>query len=125
MVHILVRGFEDIAAVEGDIAALDIAVAVEQLDDAHGGNAFTGAGLAHDAEGLSLLQAVRHIVDRLDDTLLGLEIGVQVFDFKQTHGAAHLSFDFGSMASRRPSPMQLMLMVQIPSTEAGNTQRHQ
>ena len=125
MVHVLIRGFEDIASVEGDFAALDVAIAVEELNDAHGGNALAGAGLADDAEGLAGLEAVGDVVDGLDNSLFGPKKRVQFFDFKQTHRAAHLSFDFGSMASRRPSPMQLMLMVQMPSTEAGNTQRHQ
>ena len=124
MVHLLLGAVADVLAVKGDFAALDIAVAVQQLDDAHGGNALARAGLAHNAQGFAGVQGIGHVVYSLDDALFRFEIGVKVLHFQQTH-RAHLSFDLGSMASRKPSPTQLMLMVQMPSAKDGNTHRHQ
>ena len=124
VVHLLVGAVENVFAVEGDAAAFNIAVAVQQLDNAHGGHALAGAGLTYNAQGFAGVQGIGHVVDGLDNALFRFEIGVKVLYFQQTH-RAHLSFDLGSMASRRPSPTQLMLMVQMPSAKDGNTHRHQ
>ena len=83
LVHLLHGDLGQVPAVEQDLAAVDIAVAVQQAEDRHGGDALTGAGLAHDAEGFPFLDAVGGVVHGLDDAAAGGEEGMEVNDFQQ------------------------------------------
>ena len=82
LVHLLLGELGQIAPLEQDLALGNIAVAVQQLQNAHRGDGFAGTGLAHDADRAAGFQRIRHVVDRLDDTLPRLEIGMKVFHFQ-------------------------------------------
>ena len=69
-------------ALKLDGAGVDVAVAVQQTQDGHGGNRLAGAGLTDDTDGLAGLQGIGHIVYGLDDALFGFEKGLQVLDLK-------------------------------------------
>ena len=81
-VHLLLGELGQIAPLEQDLAFGNIAVAVQQLQDAHRRNRFAGTGLAHDPDRPARLQRIRHVVDRFDDALPRLEIGMKVFHFQ-------------------------------------------
>ena len=54
---------------------------LQNLHNGIGGDGFTGAGLAHDAQHLAGVQIKRYAVDRLHFTGRGVEGGMQVFNF--------------------------------------------
>ena len=60
-----------IRAFEQNFAPVDPAVAVDQTEDAHRGNALARAGLADDTERSSRFYRIAHAVDRLDDAAAG------------------------------------------------------
>ena len=78
-IHFLLGELREVTALEEDLAAVDIAVAVEKLQDAHGGDALAGTGLADNAERASCLNGIGNAVDRLDNTLLRAEESMQIF----------------------------------------------
>ena len=127
LIHFAEGDLGQIDAPEKDLAALDIAVAVKQAQDAHGRNGLAGAGFADYAKRLALLHGIRYVIDGLHDAALGGKVCVQVLDFKQIcHNAPlYLSPDLGSSASRSPSPMRLMQTQERPKMRPTNTQFHQ
>ena len=82
VVHLLDGELGKILSVQEDLAAVDVSVAVQQLQDTHGRNGLAGAGLTDDADGLARFQRIGHAVDRFDDALLGPKECVQIFYFK-------------------------------------------
>ena len=82
LVHLVHGQLRQVHAVEEDLAGVDIAVAVEQTEDAHGRDALAGAGFADDAEDLTGVERIAHAVDGLDGAALGREESLQVFQFK-------------------------------------------
>jgi hypothetical protein len=58
----------------------------DQLHDAERGHGLAAAGLAHDAEGLPLLDVQIHAVHGTDDALVGEEVGLEVLDVQQALG---------------------------------------
>ena len=71
-----------ILAVEQNLTAVNIAVAVQQLQDAHGGDGFSGTGFAHNAQGFPFFYGVGDAVDRLNNTFLRAEESMQVLQFQ-------------------------------------------
>ena len=82
LVHFVHGQLGQILTVEEDLAGVDIAVAVEQTEDAHGRDALAGAGFADDAEDLTGIERIAHAVDGLDGAALGREESLQIFQFK-------------------------------------------
>ena len=72
-------------AVKPDFAALNKAVVVQQLQDAHGGDGLAGAGLTHDAQNLAGVHRIADVIDGFDDAALGGEEGFQIFQFQKCH----------------------------------------
>ena len=125
VVHIVHGQLGQVPALKEDLPRVDIAVGVQQAQDAHGGHGLARAGLAHNADGLARLQAVGHVVHCLDGAVPGPEIGVEVLDLKEHIRHYFSTSDFGSSTSRRVSPMVLMQMTTMDRNRAGNSQRHQ
>src|SRR6266508_5441231 len=67
-------------------------------------------GLSDDAERLALLDFERDPVDGLDDSLAGVEVGLEVLDLQDRHGY-EVSRVRGSRASRMPSAMKFAHMT--------------
>ena len=111
------------------VAAGDIAVGIQQPQDAHGGDGLAGTGLAHDTQSLTGVNGIGNVVDSLDNAVSGFEKGIEVLDFQQRlylMSRHYLSTsDLGSSTSRRVSPMMLMQMTTMERNSAGNSQRHQ
>ena len=77
--HLLVRHLQDIVALEEDLAGDDLARrAGDQAHDREPGHALAAARLADDAERFARHDVERDIVDRLDDAVLGLELGLEI-----------------------------------------------
>ena len=79
LVHFVHGQLGQILTVEEDLAGVNIAVAVEQTENAHGRDALAGAGFADDAEHLARIQRIADAVDRLDRAAFGREESLQVF----------------------------------------------
>ena len=79
LVHLVHGQLRQVHAAKEDLAGVDIAVAVEQTEDAHGRDALAGAGFADDAEDLTGVEGIADAVDGLDDAALGQEESLQVF----------------------------------------------
>ena len=73
---------------------------LDQTHDGHTGDRLAAAGLAHNAHHRVLGHVVGHAVDRLDHTLLGVEVGVQAVDLQNVVGVLHLGGELtlGSLA---------------------------
>jgi len=50
-------------------------------------NGLAGTGLAHHTQSLALIEVVRDSVDGFDHTIAGVEVHLQVVDFKQSLGS--------------------------------------
>ena len=107
LLHLMDGQGRQLLAVELDATAFNVAVAVEQLEHAHGGNALAGAGLADDAERLAGLHLIGDAVDRLDHAALGGKEGLQVIHFKKRHALTSFTvqapWDRARRAGRRRS----------------------
>src|SRR5690606_30411031 len=104
-------------AIEADRSADDPARHRDQSEDGEGGDRLAAAGLTHDAQDLAGVDVDVDPVHRLDHSVPGEEVGLEVGHLEQvlvgsSPGAygrvvvAH-SFRLGSRASRRPSPSML------------------
>ena len=71
-----------VLALKHNPAAVNIAIAVQQLQNTHGRHGLAGAGFAHDAQGLSLFHGVGDTVDRLNNAFLRAEESMQVLKFQ-------------------------------------------
>jgi hypothetical protein len=81
---LLLRHREQVAAVEGGAAARDPARRLrDQAEQRHHGDALARTGLADDADGLTRVDLVADVADRVDDTVLGPELDGQAFDLEQ------------------------------------------
>src|SRR5207249_9441082 len=75
---------QEIASLEEDLAADDAAWRIgDEAQDAECRDAFAGAGLADQPEHLALHDVEAHIIHRLRNSALGVEIGPQAADGKQ------------------------------------------
>ena len=81
-VHFLFGALGQVLAFKEDLAAVDIAVSVQELQNAHGGNALAAAAFPHDSQGPAGLHLVGNAVYGFDDALLGFKEGVQVAQFQ-------------------------------------------
>ena len=97
----------------------------QNLQDGVGGDGLAGAGFPHNAQHLAPLQLKGHAVHRFYFTGRGIEGGVQVINFEKCHVFALLSqdFNFGSNASRRPSPNRFRDRTISEMVSAGMTMR--
>ena len=81
--HLVVVVIEDVLAAEVDLALDDLAGRVGyEAHDGEGGDALAGARLAHDAQGLTLVQVEGDAVHGPHDSVGGEELGFQVFDYQ-------------------------------------------
>ena len=79
--HLIDRQRTDIDAVKDDLAADDLSRRFrDQPHHREIRHRFAAARFADDAERLALFQLERDPVNRLDDAVFGLEIGLQVVD---------------------------------------------
>ena len=78
LVHFVHGQLGQILTVEEDLAGVNIAVAVEQTENAHGRDALAGTGFADDAEHLARVKRIADAVDRLDRAALGCEESLQI-----------------------------------------------
>src|SRR5207253_10490808 len=101
--HLLLGQLEQVAALEHHPTRDGAPWAAEQLHDAQRRDALAAARLTDETKGLALVDREVDAVDRLDDSVVGREVGAQTFDAQQWLG--HRSIDLGSKASRRASPM--------------------
>src|SRR5690606_18717950 len=82
--HLIVGQIEQVLAVEHDLAADDLAGrAGDQPHHRERCHALARAALADDAERLAAVHVEGDVVDRLDDTVLGFEVRLQITDFEE------------------------------------------
>ena len=84
--HLLLAEGQDIPALEGDGTADDLAGGLEQAHDGVSLLALAGAGLAHNAHDLVVIQVIADAADGLDLTCGGKEGDPQILDFQQLAG---------------------------------------
>ena len=128
VVHLLGADFGKILAVKGDGAAGNVAVGIQKPQNAHGGHAFAGSGLANDAQGLAGHNGIGNVVHGLHRAVSGFEESLEVLDLKQRSGVLSHYFstsDLGSRMSRSVSPMMLMQITTMERNNAGNSHLHQ
>ena len=80
LVEFLLGDFQQVFAPVHDVAAGDDGVVGQDAHDGLAGDALAGAGFAHDAEGLALLEVEGHVPHRLDQPVVRLEVDDQVVD---------------------------------------------
>ena len=73
LVHLIFGQLGQIFAVKMNLAAFNITIVIQQLQNAHCRDTFAGAGLADDAKHLTAVNRIADIIDRLDDTAFGLK----------------------------------------------------
>ena len=78
LLHLGLRGGEEVLAVEGDRAAGHMAGLLEQSHDGERRHGLARAGLAHHGEDLAALEVEGHAVDGADHALARGELGDQV-----------------------------------------------
>ena len=82
LIHIGAAQLGQLPPVKHDAAGFNVAVAVQQLQDAHGGHALARARFTHNAQGTAGFHAVAHAVHGLYGTALGGKEGMQILKFK-------------------------------------------
>ena len=81
--HLILGKGQHVLALKGNGPADDLAGGLQKPDDRIGLHALAGAGLAHDAHDLAVVDAVRNAAHRLDLTGRGEEGDVEVLHFQQ------------------------------------------
>ena len=97
------RHRQQILAIEDETVGAHFARPGDEAHQRQHGHALAGAGFAHDADDLALLDGQVQPVDRAQHAARGGELDRQVPDLDQSHQR----FSFGSSASRSPSPIRL------------------
>ena len=97
------RGQQVLALPQG-LAARDRVLSRVQAHDRQAGHALAAARLAHDAEGLSLLDRERDAVDRLEDAVLSAEGRTKVLYFEKCHGWSLSLVGFSGRPRRTRGP---------------------
>lgn len=78
LVELLLGDFQKVLAVINDLSGLGEGIGRLDAQDGLGGNGLTGAGLAHDRQGLALCQVEIDATDSLNLTVAGTEGDPQV-----------------------------------------------
>ena len=81
--HLLVGNRHQVAALVEHLTLKDGVRVVDQADDGEHGHALPGAGLAHDAEHLALVDREGDAVDGLDRSVLRAKGDLKVTDLEQ------------------------------------------
>ena len=121
LLHVL-----DLVAVEPHLAAHQLAGISGQAHNGVGGDRLTGAGLAHNAQNITLIHSKGNAVQCLYFARRGEERKAFIFDIKNflAHFCSpHQFFSFGSKASRRPSPNRLNTRIITLIISAGAISR--
>src|SRR3981189_1884949 len=121
-VHLAWRQWNDVAPLPQDLSAGDASGGHrDELQDGQRGDGLSAAGLADDTNSLAAFDAEIDAVHRVNDALVGVEMGLESLDLEQCRFACsspvtvhharfmqhHMTF-LGSSASRNPSPMKLI-----------------
>ena len=84
MLHLLLGHIEERVTAIQDAAALDLSRRHgDEAHDGHRGHGLTGTGLADDAEGLATIERIGDAVDGMDDTVLGMEVHLEIIDLEE------------------------------------------
>src|SRR5713101_4770728 len=144
--HLVFAGGLDVDAGEHHRAFGDLAGAVEYPHHRVGGDGFSRAGFADDAERLAFGDSDVDVLHRLDDAAPGGEFHGEIVDVEQRlrgHGSALICLSMifsenrfplfrimlyvlrcGSTMSRKPSPSRLKQNTAIISARPGNSAIH-
>src|SRR2546423_2577859 len=114
--NLLLGQLDDVGSPEEDLTTGDAPRLLDQAKDRESGDALAAPGLAHDPQGLPGLEVEADAIDRLDHTVVGEELGLEIFDLKDR---CRHRFCLGSRASRNPSPRKLNAIRVSDSAIAG------
>ena len=93
------RHLEQVLALEERLPAGNLAGRFgDQTQEREHADAFAAAALAHNAQGLAFVHFIADAVDRVDESLAGMELGFEVLDLKQS-GHSFLHSKIGSAGS--------------------------
>ncbi len=106
LAHFTNRQLEQVLSMEQNLAADNFARrGLHQPHDGQRSDAFAAARFAHDAQRLSFFDGKGDVVDSLDDTVFGVEIGLKVFNLYQFFQASPSpSLSAGGQARRAARP---------------------
>ncbi len=107
---------QQVLAVEDQAIGRHLAGPGDQAHQRQHGDALARAGFADHAHDLSLVDGKIQPVDGAQGAARGLELDGEVLDLDQ----GHQRFNFGSSASRNPSPMRLKASTVIRMASPGN-----
>ena len=118
LLHLLLAERHQVAALPQHLAGDDFPRRhVDQLQHRLRGDALAAPRLADDAHRLAAVDGKVHAIDRVQPSVVGLEVGLQALNLQESHHRTRL----GSSASRSPSPMKLIVNTVRKIARPGNS----